>query len=108
MGSREIGILNYEFSFCLFFCRCRYSSVQLLFATKAQRREVLRLSEFISKSINHQINQLYIVHYPLSIDSWGFAPNPTYFFALMQKSMQKRSRLHLLIDPIAACSLKDK
>jgi hypothetical protein len=39
---------------------------------------------------------------------WGVAPNPTYFFALMQKSMQKRSRLHLLIDPTAACSLKDK
>jgi hypothetical protein len=48
------------------------------------------------------------MHCALSIDSWGFAPNPTYFFALMQKSMQKRSRLHLLIDPIAACSLKDK
>ncbi|PLB86656.1 hypothetical protein C0T31_04540 [Dysgonamonadaceae bacterium] len=61
----------------------------LLFATKAQRREVLRLSEFISKSINHQINQLCIVHYPFSIDSWGVAPNPTCFFALMQKSMQK-------------------
>jgi hypothetical protein len=105
----EVGILNYEFSFCLFFFRrSRYSSVQLLFATKAQRREVLRLSEFIRKSINYQINQLYIVHYPLSIDSWGVAPNPTYFFALMQKSMQKRSRLHLLIDPTAACSLKDK
>jgi len=26
---------------------------------------------------------------------WGFAPNPTYFFALMQKSMQKKSRLRL-------------
>jgi hypothetical protein len=52
--------------------------------------------------------QLCIINYPLSIDSWGFAPNPTYFFALMQKSMQKRSRLHLIIDPIAACSLKDK
>jgi hypothetical protein len=39
---------------------------------------------------------------------WGVAPNPTYFFALMQKSMQKKSRLHLIIDPIAACSLKDK
>jgi len=48
------------------------------------------------------------MHYQLSIDSWGVAPNPTYFFALMQKSMQKRSRLHLLIDPTAACSLKDK
>ena len=58
---------------------------------------------------NHQIIEsvnyaLYIIHYPLSIDSWGVAPNPTYFFALMQK----RSRLHLLIDPTAACSLKDK
>jgi len=30
------------------------------------------------------------VHYPLSIHSWGFAPNPTCFFALMQKSMQKK------------------
>ena len=30
MGSREIRILNYEFSFCLFFfCRCGYSFVQL-------------------------------------------------------------------------------
>jgi len=38
------------------------------------------------------------------IDSCGFAPNPTFFFALMQK----RSRLYLLINPIAACSLKDK
>ena len=62
---------------------------------------------------NHQIIEsvnyaLYIIHYPLSIDSWGVAPNPTCFFALMQKSMQKRSRLHLLIDPTAACSLKDK
>jgi hypothetical protein len=29
MGSREIRILNYEFSFCLFFfCRCGYSFVQ--------------------------------------------------------------------------------
>ena len=29
MGSREIRILNYEFSFCLFFfCRCEYSFVQ--------------------------------------------------------------------------------
>jgi hypothetical protein len=25
--------------------------------------------------------------------SWGFAPNPTYFFVLTQKSMQKKSRL---------------
>ena len=75
MGSREIGILNYEFSFCLFFCRCRYSSVQLLFATKAQRREVLRLSEFISKSINHQINQLYIVHYPLTLGALPQTPH---------------------------------
>jgi len=59
---------------------------------------------------NHQIIESvnYALHYPLSIDSWGVAPNPTYFFALMQKSMQKRSRLHLIIDPIAACSLKDK
>jgi hypothetical protein len=48
------------------------------------------------------------MHYQLSIDSWGVAPNPTCFFALMQKSMQKKSRLHLLIDPTAACSLKDK
>jgi len=55
---------------------------------------------------NHQIIES--VNCALSIDSWGFAPNPTYFFALMQKSMQKRSRLHLLIDPTAACSLKDK
>gem|GEM_PF-832795 len=111
MGSRGIRILNYEFSFCLFFLPVQIficATAVLLFATKAQRREVLRLSEFISKSINHQINQLYIVHYPLSIDSWGVAPNPTCFFALMQKSMQKRSRLHLLIDPITACSLKDK
>jgi len=43
-----------------------------------------------------------------SLTLWGVAPNPTYFFALMQKSMQKKSRLHLLIDPTAACSLKDK
>jgi hypothetical protein len=57
----------------------------------------------IGKSLNREI-----MHYQLSIDSWGVAPNPTYFFVLMQKSMQKRSRLHLLIDPIAACSLKDK
>ena len=29
MGSREMRILNYEFSFCLFFfCRCGYSFVQ--------------------------------------------------------------------------------
>jgi len=61
-------------------------------------------SKEIRISMNYQIGKLCIVHYPLSIDSWGFAPNPTYFFVLMQK----RSRLHLLIDPIAACSLKDK
>ncbi|OPZ15353.1 MAG: hypothetical protein BWZ06_00294 [Bacteroidetes bacterium ADurb.BinA261] len=65
-------------------------------------------SREIRISMNYQIGKLCIVHYQLSIDSWGFAPNPTYFFVLMQKSMQKRSRLHLLIDPIAACSLKDK
>jgi hypothetical protein len=53
----------------------------------------------IGKSLNRKI-----MHCALSIDSWGVAPNPTFFFALMQK----KSRLHLLIDPIAACSLKDK
>ena len=61
--------------------------------------------------MNYQIGESFnreIIHYPLSFDSWGVAPNPTYFFALMQKSMQKKSRLHLIIDPIAACSLKDK
>jgi hypothetical protein len=61
--------------------------------------------------MNYQIGESFnreIIHYPLSFDSWGVAPHPTYFFALMQKSMQKKSRLHLLIDPTAACSLKDK
>ena len=48
---------------------------ELLFATKAQRREVLRLSEFISKSINHQINQLYIVHYPLTLGALPQTPH---------------------------------
>ena len=64
-------------------------------------------SREIRISMNYQIGKSFnqeIMHCALSIDSWGFAPNPTYFFALMQK----RSRLHLLIDPIAACSLKDK
>jgi hypothetical protein len=28
--------------------------------------------------------------------SWGVAPNPTFFFALMPKRMQKRSRLRSL------------
>jgi len=28
--------------------------------------------------------------------NWGFAPNPTYFFVLIQKSMQKKSRLRPL------------
>jgi len=68
-------------------------------------------SREIRISMNYQIGKSFnreIMHCALSIDSWGFAPNPTYFFALMQKSMQKRSRLHLLIDPTAACSLKDK
>ena len=64
------------------------------------------LPGFIRKSINHRINQLYIIHFELIL--WGVAPNPTFFFALMPKRMQKRSRLHLLIDPTAACSLKDK
>jgi|GEM_PF-6942115 hypothetical protein len=45
--------------------------------------------------------QLSIINYQLAC--WGFAPNPTFFFALMQK----RSRLHLLIDPTAACSPDD-
>ena len=67
-------------------------------------REIRILMNYkIGKSFNREI-----MHCALSIDSWGFAPNPTCFFALMQKSMQKKSRLHLLIDPIAACSLKDK
>jgi hypothetical protein len=71
-------------------------------------------SRDIRISMNYQIGKSFnreIMHYTLSIlsiDSWGFAPNPTYFFASRQKSMQKRSRLHLLIDPTAACSLKDR
>ncbi len=68
-------------------------------------------SREIRISMNYQIGKFFnreIMHCELSIDSWGVAPNPTCFFALMQKSMQKRSRLHLLIDPTAACSLKDK
>ena len=68
-------------------------------------------SREIRISMNYQIGKSFnreIMHCELSIDSWGVAPNPTCFFALMQKSMQKRSRLHLLIDPTAACSLKDK
>jgi len=27
------------------------------------------------------------------MESWGFAPNPTYFYFLTKKSMQKKSRL---------------
>jgi hypothetical protein len=65
-------------------------------------------SREIGISMNFQIGKLCIVHCALSIDSLGRCPKPTYFFALMQKSMQKKSRLHLLIDPTAACSLKDK
>jgi hypothetical protein len=51
---------------------------------------------------------IFLAQLMVFIDSLGVAPNPTHFFALMQKSMQKKSRLHLLIDPTAACSLKDK
>jgi hypothetical protein len=41
MGSREIRILNYEFSFCLFaFCRCGYSSVDLLAKPNRSSRPV--------------------------------------------------------------------
>ena len=39
MGSREMGILNYEFSFCLFFGRCGYSSVQLQYFYSPRRRK---------------------------------------------------------------------
>jgi hypothetical protein len=28
---------------------------------------------------------------------WGFAPSPSYFFALMPKSNQKRSRLQIIL-----------
>ena len=39
--------------------------------------------------------------------SWGFAPNPTYFFALMQKSKQKKSRLRpLSLEKLVVCRLK--
>ncbi|PLB85279.1 hypothetical protein C0T31_11735 [Dysgonamonadaceae bacterium] len=40
--------------------------------------------EFIGKSINHRIGKLSIVHYQLILG--GFAPNPTNFFVLTQKS----------------------
>ncbi len=39
------------------------------------------LPEFIRKSVNHRINQLYIIHFELIL--WGVAPNPTFCFALM-------------------------
>ena len=34
-----------------------------------------------------------IVKLYLNAMTWGFAPSPTHFFALMQKSKQKKSRL---------------
>jgi hypothetical protein len=37
---------------------------------------------------------------------WGLAPDPTDFFALMQKSQQKRSRLRLLRTKNYACRRK--
>ena len=47
-------------------------------------------SREIRISMNYQIGKSFnreIMHCALSIDSWGVAPNPTYFFALMQKIM---------------------
>jgi hypothetical protein len=37
---------------------------------------------------------------------WGVAPYPTYFFALMQKSKQKKSRLRLPRTKNYACRRK--
>jgi hypothetical protein len=37
---------------------------------------------------------------------WGFAPYPTYFFAMMQKSKQKKSRLRLPRSKNYGCGRK--
>jgi hypothetical protein len=39
----------------------------------------------IGESLNREI-----IHYPLSFDSWGVAPNPTYFFCLDAKKYAKK------------------
>jgi hypothetical protein len=44
-------------------------------------------------SMNYQIGESLnreIIHYSLSFDSWGVAPNPTYFFCLDAKKYAKK------------------